>query len=287
MREGGQFNEARVAFEQAIDLMPDFADALCNLGLVRFRDDMNAASETLGRAIVADPGHALARFYFGVALEEAGRADQAAAAFGALDDANPTDAARLDSWDFVKARRGANTILFADGFALLAHALQAAPKDGLVLEFGVRHGTSIGHLASLEKGPIHGFDSFQGLPESWGDEPAGVYSTGGRLPDVPVNVTLHAGLFEDTLAPFLDSHAGPVRLAHVDCDIYASTATVLTALAPRLVSGSVLVFDDYLINPTWRLDEHRALGEAAAEFGWRYDFIAFSVVGKQAAVRLD
>jgi len=286
LREGGHAADAALAFEHAIELAPDHADALCNLGLVRFADGPDTAAETLSRAITVDHNHALARFYLGVALEEAGRQADADAAFSALDPTDPTDGARLDSWEFVKATRTAETAMLADGFQLLAHAVDRAPAEGLMLEFGVRHGTSIRHLAALVAGPLDGFDSFEGLPQAWGDEPAGVYSTGGRMPDVPANVRLHAGLFEDTLGPFLDANPGPVRLAHIDCDIHASTAVVLAGLASRLVAGSVLVFDDYLVNPTWREDEHRAFVEAAAEHGWSHDTIAYSIVGKQMAVRV-
>ena len=127
----------------------------------------------------------------------------------------------------------------------------------------------------------------RGLPDAWGHEPAGVYSTDGRLPDVPGNVELHEGLFEDTLRPFLDAHPGVLRFANVDCDIFASAATVLHHLAPRIRPGSVLVFDEYLVNPTWRDDEYRAFQDAVAVNGWRYRYLAFGIVTKQAAVLIE
>ena len=47
---------------------------------------------------------------------------------------------------------------------------------------------------------MHGFDSFQGLPEAWSaHEGAGAYSTAGRMPRAGDNVRLHAGWFEDTM----------------------------------------------------------------------------------------
>ena len=134
---------------------------------------------------------------------------------------------------------------------------------------------------------MHGFDSFEGLPAAWCHEPEGVYSTGGRLPDVPDNVTLHAGLFADTLGPFLEKHPGQIRFCNIDCDIYASTVTVLDGIAPRVRPGTVLVFDEYLINPTWRDDEYRAFREAVEKYGWTYSYLAFGIVTKQAAVVID
>jgi hypothetical protein len=59
-------------------------------------------------------------------------------------------------------------------------------QNGLILEFGVRHGTSIRQLASLTpQNPIYGFDSFEGLPEDWHQESKEVYSTRGKIPKVP------------------------------------------------------------------------------------------------------
>ena len=156
-----------------------------------------------------------------------------------------------------------------------------------MLEFGVRHGLSIGHIARHAGQPVHGFDSFRGLPSAWGGEPEGVYSTDGALPDVPDTVTLHEGLFEDTLQPFLDINPGAVRFCNIDCDIYTSTVTVLDGIASRIVPGSVLVFDEYLINPTWRDDEHLAFQQAVKKYGWKYRYLAFGIVTKQAAVIIE
>lgn len=63
--------------------------------------------------------------------------------------------------------------------------------------------------------------------------------------------------------------------------------TVLEGLAPRIKPGSVLVFDEYLINPTWRDDEYRAFREAAEKHGWRYSYLAFGIVTKQAAAIIE
>jgi len=73
--------------------------------------------------------------------------------------------------------------------------------------------------------------------------PTGVLTTGGRTPEVPANVVLHAGWFDDTLPVFLAGTPGPVRFANIDCDLYSSTRSVLTALAGRIRPGTILVFD--------------------------------------------
>jgi hypothetical protein len=171
--------------------------------------------------------------------------------------------------------------------AVLEAGLGAATVDGLVMEFGVFHGRSLRLLAADSPGRVHGFDSFEGLPEAWSEaEGAGSYSTGGRLPRVAANVELHAGWFEDSLPPFLATHPGPVRLAHVDCDLYSSTRVVLDALAPRFVPGSVLVFDDLLGYPGYEAHELRALDEFASATGWRYRVLAAALLGREVAIQL-
>jgi tetratricopeptide (TPR) repeat protein len=176
--------------------------------------------------------------------------------------------------------------LFGLSADLLRYGLDQATVPGLVLEFGVRRGTSLRHIAAAAGQPVHGFDSFEGLPESWGNEPAGTFSTGTDLPAMPDNVTLHAGWFDQTLPGFLATHPGPVRFVNVDCDIYSSTVTVLTELAPRLVPGSVLVFDEFIGNRSWAQHEFKAFHEYAAAHGVRFHYIAISPFTGQVAARI-
>ncbi|MFV3126271.1 class I SAM-dependent methyltransferase [Niveispirillum sp. KHB5.9] len=171
---------------------------------------------------------------------------------------------------------------------LLRFALEAAEQPGLVLEFGVRRGTSLRHIAAAAGQHAHGFDSFEGLPEGWGNELAGTFDLGSaELPAMPANVSLHKGWFDDVLPGFLADHPGPVRFANIDCDIYSSTVTVLAALEPRLVPGSVLVFDEFIGNRTWADHEFKAWTEFAARTGTRFSHIAVSPFTGQVALRLE
>jgi len=85
-------------------------------------------------------------------------------------------------------------------------ALDAVTVSGLYMEPGVFSGTTINHIAAYV-GPgtvVHGFDSFLGLPESWGPAKKGTFDREGVPPEVRENVRLHAGwLFEliDTTGP--------------------------------------------------------------------------------------
>lgn len=177
--------------------------------------------------------------------------------------------------------------LFGLSASLLRHAVAQAEQPGLVLEFGVRRGTSISVIANAAGQPVHGFDSFEGLPESWGSAPAGVLTTGQTLPPVPANATLHAGWFEDTLEPFLAAHPGPVRLVNIDSDIYASARTVLTALSPRIQPGTIVVFDEFIGNRTWAEDEFKAFAEYVAATGVRWRVLALAPFTKQVAVVIE
>jgi hypothetical protein len=171
---------------------------------------------------------------------------------------------------------------------VLRVALSRAPADGLVLEFGVAGGESIREIAAqVGTRIVHGFDSFEGLPADWPGrhEERGHYSTGGVLPAVPANVRLHKGLFDATLPAFLAAESGPAAFVHVDCDLYASARAVLAALAPRIVPGTVILFDEYFNFVGWRGHEFRAFQEFVAERRVRYRYLCWGY--QQAAVIIE
>jgi len=82
---------------------------------------------------------------------------------------------------------------------VLAFALKMVKIEGHYLEFGVFAGGTIRFIARrIGDRIIHGFDSFQGLPEDWSGYNLGqrAFDTQGRLPRVPDNVRLHPGWLE-------------------------------------------------------------------------------------------
>ena len=170
---------------------------------------------------------------------------------------------------------------------VLMRGLEAAPFDGLTMECGVYFGRSLRVIAAQTHGEVHGFDSFRGLPEAWNAaERAGAYSTAGRLPEVPPEVSLHAGWFEDTLPTFFAAHGEPIRLLHIDCDLYSSTRTVLAEARRHLVAGSVLVFDDLLGYPGFEAHELKAWDEFTAAHDVRWELLAACLLGREVAVRI-
>jgi hypothetical protein len=75
-------------------------------------------------------------------------------------------------------------------------------------------------------------------------------------------VQLHAGLFCDTLPGFLATHSGPIRFTNVDCDIYSSTRDISDHVFDRIVPGTVIAFDEYIMQPDWQDDEYNAFRES-------------------------
>lgn len=146
---------------------------------------------------------------------------------------------------------------------------------------------------------IHGFDTFTGLPQAWGNEPAGSYSTGGIVPNLEGKVYFHKGLFRDTIQPFLEQAdkrsaaaggegggAAFLAYANIDCDLYSSTLDILESMHGRIIPGTILIFDEYICHSTWRQDEFRAWRECCKRFGWKYEYLAFSLITKQVVVRV-
>jgi hypothetical protein len=185
-----------------------------------------------------------------------------------------------------------NTMPDALGFEsqreLTEFALSAVQIEGHYLEFGVFTGGTIRFIAPRIGGRvIHGFDSFEGLPEAWSGFSLGrrAFDVGGRLPRVPANVRLHRGWFDDTLPQWVTGNPGPVAFIHIDCDLYSSTQTILTLLADRCVAGTIILFDEYFNYPNWEVHEYKAFQEFATKYAVKYRYLAFA--RQQVAVRIE
>lgn len=165
--------------------------------------------------------------------------------------------------------------VFSDTLEMISDGLSIAPEDGLVLEFGVATGRTITRIGQQRRGPIYGFDSFEGLPEDW--YPGYEKGTFAReaLPSVPANVELIKGWFNETLPGFLEKNPDPVSYVNIDCDLYSSTAFVLKKLQDRIVPGTVIQFDEYFNYPGWRQHEYKAFEEFVERSGRRFRYHSF------------
>lgn len=287
LHEQGNLEQAKIRYLRALSLDPHYADAHYNLHAALLnQEDVKPAISSLKQVVRVNPTDVDAHYMLGVTLDYVGD-ESASEHFSYVE--KSTSAlfhARLDAWKYIKSKLSPATRITGSGIQTFKHAMSLTNPEGLVLEFGVRFGTSIRVIAQLTKQVVHGFDSFEGLPEVWHHEPKGSYTTKGEIPKVPANVNLYVGWFEDTLPEFLKSNNGPVRFINIDCDIYSSTKTVLDLLAPRILIGSIIVFDEYMGNEHWREDEFKAFQEAVEKFGWDYEYISFSVFTKQVGVRI-
>lgn len=167
----------------------------------------------------------------------------------------------------------------------LLESLRVSYLTGHVIECGVYRGRSLTAMALLHPElHFHGFDSFRGLPNDWSRSSTEQYAAGhfrlDRPPLVPPNATLHVGWFEDSLPMWKQSYGGPLRLLHIDCDIYTSTKQVLLGFNERLVPGSVITFDELVdwtnggIFPYWPECEWKALNEWLIECGRQVRFMS-------------
>jgi Flp pilus assembly protein TadD len=287
LHEQGQLDTAEANYRKAISIKPDYADAYYNLHAPLLNpEDMAPAIKCMKKVVEINPLDTDARYILGVLLDYSGDFGAAKGHFDIVEKSTSLFRARLDAWRYIKSANKTLPQITGSGNQTFKLALSASNTEGLVLEFGVRFGTSIRQIAALAKQEVHGFDSFEGLPEVWHFEPKGSYTTKGTIPTVPQNVRLHAGWFEDTLPKFLIEYSGNIRFINIDCDIYSSTKTVLELLVPRIVPGTVIVFDEYIGNEHWREDEFKAFQEAVVQYGWKYEYLCFSVFTKQVVVRI-
>lgn len=173
----------------------------------------------------------------------------------------------------------------------LSEATTHIQIPGLWLEFGVSIGTSTATLAECAAAAdarLYGFDSFEGLPEEWVVSDDETWSKGaftGRPSQVPDNVELVDGWFDDTLPGFLETRPGRVAFAHIDCDLYSSTATVFSEIRDRLAVGTVIVFDELFNYDRYYEHEMRALIELG-DIGVRWRYLGYVPARYAASVIL-
>ena len=179
-------------------------------------------------------------------------------------------------------------MLFDHRFDLLQYAVDQVTVEGLFLEFGVANGESIRETATITSHVIHGFDSFEGLPEDWAGTSnlKGKFSRQGSLPSVPPTVHLHAGWFDRSLPAFLAEHDEPIAFMHVDCDIYSSTKCIFDLAGSRLRAGSIVLFDEYFNYPNWKEHEFKAFQEFVASSGIGYEYLGYAVRANQVVVKI-
>lgn len=171
---------------------------------------------------------------------------------------------------------------------LYEHALTLRAHEGLIMEFGVASGRTLTQIANGVGGAkVHGFDSFKGLPEDWKFGRGKGNFARPEPPPVPPNAELVIGYYSETVEGFAAAHQQPVSFMHIDCDLYSSTAEVLTAFTPHIAPGTVVVFNEYFNYPGWQRHEFKAWQEFVARTGARYRYVACNRRHQQVVVVVD
>ncbi|MCA9037516.1 MAG: class I SAM-dependent methyltransferase [Planctomycetaceae bacterium] len=142
-------------------------------------------------------------------------------------------------------------------------------EKAVYLEFGVFEGNSMrfwsDHLLNPES-QLHGFDSFEGLPEAGGLWFKGEFDVGGKIPAIDdPRVKFHKGWFDQVLPGFkMPEH--DVLIINIDADLYSSTIFVLQQLKDYIRPGTYLFFDDLAAFD----HEPRAITEFLQETGMKW-----------------
>jgi hypothetical protein len=145
------------------------------------------------------------------------------------------------------------------------------PIEGYYFEFGCHEANTMRmawrHFRHLFDWTFVAFDSFEGLPEPSPEDKSAIFTAGNLATDEAAFVDLCRsagmpadrlitvkGFYDQSLTPALRDRLLPAKAAaiYVDCDLYASTVSVLNFVVPFLQEGTVIVFDDwncYRANP--------------------------------------
>ena len=133
--------------------------------------------------------------------------------------------------------------------------------SGCLIECGTWKCGSVGLMTLVDDTlgstrEIHGFDSFEGLPEPTPEDGSGASGWGGALKiyhsDALNNLKgmgaeraiLHKGFFEETLPEFKKT-VSSIAVLRLDGDWYSSTMTVFNELYDLVSPGGYVIVDDY------------------------------------------
>lgn len=157
-------------------------------------------------------------------------------------------------------------------FELVAQCVE--DRAVLYMEFGVYRGSMMRVWSRLLRHPdakLHGFDSFEGLPESWRMVcQRGDFNSDGHVPAIDdPRVRFFKGWFEDTLPHYVPPD-NECLIINIDCDLYSSAKTALKYLKPHIKVGTYIYFDEF----NNREHELKAWDEFIRESTMQFDLLA-------------
>lgn len=174
-----------------------------------------------------------------------------------------------------------DALFHMDQFLVIRSKMEEIGSTGdTILDFGVYKGASTRALAAIfPRHAIHGFDSFEGLPEDWNHALKASFSdAAGLIPEAPKNVTFHKGWFDDTAPAWASSNRrAKIALLRIDCDIYSSTKTIFDSIGPMIGSGSWICFDELIGYYGWQGHEHKAFEEFLKARSLKAEYVAYGL----------
>ena len=189
--------------------------------------------------------------------------------------------ARNEAVDYIQENMS-DAMIWETQIDIMRHGISSSDINGLFLEFGVATGKSINLISSLvsKNVEVFGFDTFQGLPQNWSGHLAGKGQFAQKkIPKTNKNVTLIVGLFEDVLPKFILNNDKDASFIHIDCDLYASTKTILDNLDKKIKPGTIILFDEYFNYPSWKKHEFKAWQEFCLNKKITYRYLGYTSVG--------
>lgn len=169
---------------------------------------------------------------------------------------------------------------------------QALDKSAIVyLEFGVYKGDSFQWWLQFNKNSgsnFVGFDTFTGLPEDWGKSLKGSYHPGDNAPKaIDSRAKFIKGLYQDTLRGWIDKNQAlflhPLKVIHMDSDLYSSTLFVLATMHEYFRKGDILIFDDF--NCVWH--EFRAFHDFSLAYRLDYSLVGAVNTWRNVAIMIN
>ena len=311
LREQGLLEAAIKAYTAALSLNPDYFIALNNMGIALLDQGRpNEAVDAFTRATIINPDYTETYFNLFSASKSIGEAKSWLYKCLELDPSDQKSRLYLSSLQFYEGNHvGFNSLrksplqdhpyvrsfawvfqlpklpaIHFHRWALFDDMVERSIKSRPFYEFGVWRAESFKYFIGVFKKGF-GFDTFDGLPEDWHDEKAGTYSSNGNIPVIDGGEFV-VGKFEDTLPSFFSVTRPKASIINFDADLYSSTICALNNAKPVIDRYTILIFDEFLMNDNWELDECRALGEFCVENRNTIEVLAVSFVTKQVAVRL-
>jgi len=146
------------------------------------------------------------------------------------------------------------------------------------LEFGVSKGWGFHFWYQTNKNQssqFYGFDTFEGIPDDWGNVKKGAYTANGVVPKVDDSrCKFIVGLFQDTIDNFIEINRLDKQLVILlDADLYNATLFVLIKLRLYLKKGDIIIFDEFF-SVSKADHEMRAFIDFLLLFKFEYEEIA-------------